>query len=200
MIIFVEDIGATPLLAVYAGYSLNKQTVPEDQLQPYINELDFLTASTDDNPMDALRKSLGLSQLFYIKYVEIGNEDFFAVDTYRYRWPAFYNVLDQNFPNINFIGTTTQGISSPPSVDDHDYQVPMFFINNFRCYEHIPRPSPKVVVGEFSVINDDDSKIGDPFDGNGLDFPSIKYRIGFERNSDVIIGGCYAPVFQKLVF
>ena len=38
-----------------------------------------------------------------------------------------------------------------------------------------------------------------------LDYPSIKsavaesiYRIGFERNSDIIIGGCYAPVLQNI--
>ncbi|CAF4726534.1 unnamed protein product, partial [Rotaria sp. Silwood2] len=72
-------------------------------------------------------------------------------------------------------------------------------------YENIPRPSPKVLVGEFSVINDDDSKINNPFGAGRLDYPSIKsavaesiYRIGFERNSDIIIGGCYAPVLQNI--
>ena len=206
---FVEDIGAIPLLAVYAAYSLNRQAVPEDQLQPYIdeviNELQFLTAPADEHPMGALRKSMGRAQPFDIKYVEIGNEDFVDPHSYRYRWAAFYNALKQKFPNISFIATTTQQISSPPTVDDHDYQVPQFFINNFRRYEHIPRPTPKVVVGEFSVINDDDSYIKNPFSGPRLDYPSVKgavaesiYRIGFERNSDVIIGGCYAPVLQNV--
>lgn len=209
MMTFVEDIGATPLLAVYAGYSLNHVSVPQDQLQPFIdeviNEIDFLTASADSNPMGALRKSLGRAQPFDLRYVEIGNEDFFAVDSYRYRWPAFYNALSQKFPNITFTSTTTQGINPPPAVDDHDYQVPLYFINSFRRYEGIPRPSPKVVVGEFSVITDDDSFIRNPFSGKRLDFPSVKsavaesvFRIGFERNSDVIIGGCYAPVLQNI--
>jgi len=208
---FVEDIGATALLAVYAGYSLNHQAVPRDQLQPYIdeviNEIDFLTASADDNPMGALRKNLGRAQPFDLKYVEIGNEDFInpAPSTYSYRWTDFYNALSQRYPNITFIATTTQNIPSPPAVDDHDYQVPLYFINNFRRYEHIPRPTPKVVAGEFAVISDDDSAIKNPWAGKRLDFPSIKsavaesvYRIGFERNSDVIIGGCYAPVLQNI--
>ena len=126
-------------------------------------------------------------------------------DTYGYRWPAFYNALSQKYPNITFIATTTGSINSPPAVDDHDYQVPLFFIQNFRRYENAPRPSPKVLVGEFSVISDDDSQIKNPFAGKRLDFPSIKsavaesiYRIGFERNSDIIIGGCYAPVLQNI--
>ena len=198
---FVEDIGATPLLAVYAGYSLNKETVPENQLQPYIdeviNEIEFLTAPADSNPMGALRKSLGRAQPFDIKYVEIGNEDFVAAESYRYRSPTFYNALSQKFPNISFIATTIPSGQKVPAVDDHNYETPEYFITNFRRYENIPRPLPKVVVGEFSVINDKTS--------DSLDFPSIRsavaesiYRIGFERNSDVIIGGCYAPVLQNI--
>ena len=201
LLTFLEDIGATPVLAVYAGYSLDGKAVPQDQLQPYIdeviNELDFLIAPADTNSMGALRKHLGRAQPFDIRYVEIGNEDFFASSTYSYRWPAFYNALSQKYPNISFIATTTASIPSPPAVDDHDYQTPQFFIDNFRRYENIPRPTPKVLVGEFSVVNDRVE--------NTLEYPTVRaavaesiYRIGFERNSDVIIGGCYAPVLQNV--
>jgi alpha-N-arabinofuranosidase len=206
---FAEDIGATLGLAVYAGYSLEKQSVPQDQLQPYIdeviNELDFLTASASDNEMGALRKRLGRNQPFDVKYVEIGNEDIVATSTYAYRWPAFHNALSQRYPNITFIATTTGGINTPPAVDDHYYSVPLYFIQNFRRYENFIRPSPKILVGEFAVVNDNDSYIDNPFAGDRLDYPSVKsavaesiYRIGFERNSDIIISGCYAPVLQNI--
>jgi alpha-N-arabinofuranosidase len=156
--------------------------------------------------MGALRERLGRSQPFDIKYVEIGNEDWInpAPSSYGYRWSGFYNTLSQRYPNITYIATTTMNIPTPPAVDDHDYQVPLYFIQNFRRYEHIPRPTLKVLAGEFAVINDDDSQINNPFGPGRLEFPSIKsaiaetiYRIGFERNSDVIIGGCYAPVLQN---
>ncbi|CAF1017912.1 unnamed protein product [Rotaria sp. Silwood1] len=94
---------------------------------------------------------------------------------------------------------------SPPAVYDPDDQVPLFFIQNFRRYEKISRSGPKAPVGEFSVINDDDSKIDNPFAVGRLRYPSIKsaiaesiYRIGFERNSDIVIGGTYAPVLQNI--
>ncbi len=155
--------------------------------------------------MGALRKRLGCSHPFDIRYAEIGNEDFFATSRYSYRWAGFYNALSQKYPNITFIATTTISISSPPAVDDHDYQVPLYFIQNFRRYENIPRPLPRVLAGEFAVVNDNDSYIKNPFSGNRLEYPSIKsavaesiYRIGFERNSDIIIGGCYAPVLQNI--
>ena len=206
---FVEDIGATPLLAVYAGLSIHAGAVPRDKLQPYvdevINEIDFLTASADDNPMGAPRKSLGRSQPFDIKYVEIGNEDFYSASSYAYRWPAFYNALSQRYPNITYIATIIPAGQSPPAVDDHDYKNPEFFINSFRRYENASRPSPKVLVGEFSVRKDRDSNSNNPLHSEPLDFPSIRaavaesiYRIGLERNSDIIIGGCYAPVLQNV--
>ncbi|CAF1096502.1 unnamed protein product [Adineta steineri] len=211
LITFAEDIGAVPILAVYAGYSLDGKAVPQDQLQPYIDEvvkeLDFLTASANDNRMGALRKQLGRSEPFDIRYVEIGNEDWLgaAINTYDYRWTTFYNVLSKRYPNITFIATTAKTINSPPAVDDHFYQVPLFFIENFRRYENVPRSGPRVLIGEFAVINDDDSQITNPFGPGRLVYPSIKsaiaesvYRIGFERNSDIIIGGCYAPILQNI--
>ena len=158
---FAEDIGATPVLAVYAGFSLDQTSVPEDQLQPYIDEvideIDFLTAPAAKNRMGALRASLGRREPFIVNYVEIGNEDFTpaATASYRYRWPAYYAALSKRYPNITFIATNTDPISSPPATDDHHYEGPGYFIDNFRHYESVPRSGPKVLVGEFSVSNRD---------------------------------------------
>ena len=196
---FVEDIGASPLLAVYAGYSKDKSAVPKDKLQPYIdevlNEIDFLTAPATGNRMGALRARLGRSKPFDIKYVEIGNEDFFSSDTYQYRWPAFYNALSQHYPQITFIATTAQSIMNPPAVDVHDYRDPSYFVGQFRRFETVSRLGPKMLAGEFAVLKD----------GDRIHYPSVRgavaesvYRIGFERNSDIVIGGCYAPVLQNI--
>ena len=199
MLTFTEDIGATPILGVYAGFSLNGQAVPPDQLQPYVDEvireLDFLTALAHNNEMGALRKSLGRTEPFDIRFVEIGNEDFFAWNTYGYRWPAFYNPLSQRYPNITFIATTSRFLQDPPSVDDHYYEPPLFYIDNFRLYEYVPRPSPKVLVGEFAARN---ARLSPPYPSVKTAIAESVFRIGFERNSDIMIGGCYAPVLQNV--
>jgi alpha-N-arabinofuranosidase len=108
--------------------------------------------------------------------VEIGNEDSIGRNphTYGYRWPAFYNALSPRYPNITFIATTFQSIKSPAAFDDHFYQVPLFYLENFRRYENTSRPSVKSAVAE------------------------AVFRSGFERNSDIMIGGCYAPVLQNI--
>jgi alpha-N-arabinofuranosidase len=199
LLTFTEDIGAIPILGVYAGYSLNGETVPRDQLQPYVDEviqeLDFLTASANDNKMGALRKCLGRAEPFDIKYVEIGNEDFFPWTTYDYRWPAFYNPLSQRYPNITFIATTSRYVKNPPVVDDHFYETPFFFIDNFRLYDYVPRPGPKILVGEFAARN---GRLTPRYPSVKTAIGESVFRIAFERNSDIMIGGCYAPVLQNI--
>lgn len=208
LLTFAEDIGATPILAVYAGYSLDQKSVSKDKLQPYIdeviNEIEFLTAPAHKNKMGAFRASLGRQKPFNIKYIEIGNEDWLGLGliTYTYRWPAYYEALSKLYPNITFIATTTKYISSPPATDDHHYRSSLYFIENFRHYEKFSRSGPKILIGEFSVTENDVQKSSP---SNRISYPTIKsavaesiYRIGFERNSDIIIGGCYAPILQNI--
>lgn len=204
---FAEDIGATPILDVYAGYSLDQISVPKDKLQPYIDEvideIDFLIAPANESRMGALRASLGRVEPFDIKYVEIGNEDWAGLGliTYRYRWPAYYDALSKRYPNMTFIATTTELISSPPAADDHHYRGTQFFIDNFRHYEQFDRSSPKRLIGEFAAVEE----IYDATESILIPYPTVKtavaesvYRIGFERNSDIVLGGCYAPLLQNV--
>ena len=50
----------------------------------------------------ALRASLGHPEPYELHYVEIGNEDFFATDTYLdYRWADFVGNLSAAFPQLS---------------------------------------------------------------------------------------------------
>ena len=49
----------------------------------------------------ALRASLGHPEPYKLQWVEVGNEDFFAADTYsEYRWSNFVGNLSAAFPQI----------------------------------------------------------------------------------------------------
>jgi alpha-L-arabinofuranosidase len=157
--------------------------------------------------MGALRASLGRHKPFNIRYVEIGNEDWARLGllSYRYRWPAYYTALVRRYPSMTFIATTSEFISSPPAIDEHHYRDPLYFIDNFRHFDSRSRSGPKILVGEFSVENNDDFERNNTSKFGRLHYPTLKaavaesvYRISFERNSDLIIGGCYAPVLQNV--
>jgi alpha-L-arabinofuranosidase len=72
------------ILGVWDGLSIGKygssgtsgfQTVPEEQLQPYIddaiNQIEFITADAETSQWGALRASYGRKEPYSLKYVEM---------------------------------------------------------------------------------------------------------------------------------
>jgi alpha-L-arabinofuranosidase len=72
-----------PVLAVFAGYALGgaQRDVKEDAMGPILqealDELEFCMGSTSTK-WGAVRAKLGHPKPFPIKFVEIGNEDWFS--------------------------------------------------------------------------------------------------------------------------
>lgn len=73
-----EDLEAEPIMGVWAGYALGGTSVPENQLDPYIQEaidqINFAIGDPATSSAAALRASLGRPQPFKLLYIEIGNE------------------------------------------------------------------------------------------------------------------------------
>lgn len=65
-------------MGVWAGYALGGTSVPENQLDPYIQEaidqINFAIGDPATSSAAALRASLGRSEPFKLLYIEIGNE------------------------------------------------------------------------------------------------------------------------------
>lgn len=99
-----------PLLAVYAGYSLDGNHVnPGPDLAPYVqdalDEIQYLTGSTSTT-WGAKRATDGHPAPFTLKYVEIGNEDFFDLSgSYDGRFAQFYDAIKAAYPNLKLIAT-----------------------------------------------------------------------------------------------
>ena len=104
---WTEDMEMEPVLAIYAGYSLDKTSVPESQmgdvLQTALDELEYCTGDTSTT-WGARRAADGHPEPFQINYVELGNEDWFS-STYPYRFPVLYNGIKAAYPNITLIST-----------------------------------------------------------------------------------------------
>jgi alpha-N-arabinofuranosidase len=70
------------MLISHTGYSLDGASLPENDLAPYIqqaiDQINFVIGDSSTSKPAALRASLGHPEPFYLQYVEIGNEDFFA--------------------------------------------------------------------------------------------------------------------------
>ena len=76
-----EDMKAEPVLAVYAGYALKGSHVnPGPDLEPYVQEaleeIEYVTGDTNTT-WGARRAKHGHPEPFKLRYVEVGNEDWF---------------------------------------------------------------------------------------------------------------------------
>ena len=99
-LLWSEDMGAEPVLAVYAGYSLKGAHVnPGPDLEPYVqdalDEIEYVTGAGDVEVGRAARARPAIPQPFKLTYVEVGNEDWFDKSgSYDQRFVQF-NTGDQ---------------------------------------------------------------------------------------------------------
>ncbi|KAF8600897.1 glycoside hydrolase [Ceratobasidium sp. AG-I] len=219
---WAEDLGAEPILGVWAGLAIGDYAdlstfpvVPENEIQPYvqeaINEIHFITGDAKTNEFAKLRAKYGHPEPYKLKYIEIGNEDFFGVDTYvKYRWRAFVTGLKAAFPDSGFeyLATSLPDTALTPAytyLDFHQYNTPEWFIERALQYDTYPRNGTHFFIGEYAVTSTNSSCLLGEFSCGRLEYPTLQgavaeaaYMTGLERNSDVIFASAYAPSLQHV--
>ncbi len=197
-----EDIGAQPLLALFAGYTLNGQHVNQADYPQYVQEaLDEIEYAIGDKSTTwgAKRVADGHPAPFDLHYVEVGNEDWFdGSGSYAWRFADMFKAIKAKYPQLTVIATTggLQGGSAsststgvrPDAADDHYYQSPQWFTDNSTRYDKADRSGPEILVGEYGAQD------GRPTGTLAAAIGEASFLTGLERNSDIVIGSMYAPV------
>ncbi|KDN22343.1 LamG-like jellyroll fold domain-containing protein [Amycolatopsis rifamycinica] len=200
-----EDIGAQPLLALFAGYTLNGQHVDQADYPAYVQEaLDEIEYAIGDSTTTwgAKRIADGHPAPFDLHYVEVGNEDWFdGSGSYAWRFTDMFDAIKAKYPQLTVIATTggLQGGAAsststgvrPDAADDHYYQSPQWFTDNSTRYDTADRSGPDILVGEYGAQD------GRPTGTLAAAIGEAAFLTGLERNSDVVIGSMYAPVLVQ---
>lgn len=194
-----EDLGATPVLGVWAGYTLNGTVVAEADLAPYVQDaLDLVEYVTGpiSSTWGAKRAADGHPAPFAAPYLEIGNEDWIdrsgSYNTYRY--PAFYDALKAAYPDIKLIATTSVTSRPMDVLDLHYYESESWFENASTMFDSYDRSGPQIFVGEYAGTANAGS-LPTGFLGNSLG--EAAFMTGMERNSDIVHMTSYAPLFAN---
>lgn len=212
------DLEIEPILAVWSGLYLDGTIIPQDELQPYIDEalalLEFIMGSSD-TPNGALRASLGYgtAPLAQINYVEVGNEDNLSggSDSYmEYRFPMFYEAISSAYPDMNIIASTVNITlpNDPKTLGDyHVYGKPNDLVLEFADFDQ-NTSAHRVFLGEYAAIQDNVlNNETAPVDWNASKWLNPRwigtvaeaiYLIGAERNSEAILGAGWAPTLQNV--
>ncbi|TMI74293.1 MAG: alpha-N-arabinofuranosidase [Bacteroidetes bacterium] len=201
-----EDIGGEAVLGVYAGYSLNGDHIDAGSLlQPYVDDaLDEIEYAIGDvtTYWGAKRAADGHPKPFKLTYVEIGNEDWFdRSGSYDGRFTQFREAIEKKYPQLICISTIadaqypTQKVTSgkkPAVLDEHYYRNSWAMWENASQYDKYDRNGPKIFVGEWAT------REGAPTTNLNAALGDAAWMTGMERNSDLIIMSCYAPLFVNV--
>ena len=211
-----EDMNAEPVLAVYAGYSLNGSHVRLSRLEPYVqdalDEIEYVTGPTSTK-WGAQRAKDGHPKPFPLHYVEIGNEDWFDKSgSYNARFTQFYNAIKAKHPQLKCISTIGNDAdarlrvrsSSPDLFDEHYYRNAQTFFDDAHHFDGYDRTGPQIFVGEWASYETSFP----PWDGRSAGWPptpnmkaalaDAAWMTGMERNSDLIPMQSYAPLLVNV--
>jgi alpha-N-arabinofuranosidase len=196
-LLWCEDLRMEPVLAVYAGYSLEGHVVkPGPDLEPYVqdalDEIEYVTGGADTK-WGALRAHDGHAAPFKLRYVEVGNEDSFdRAGTYDGRFAQFFKPIKAKYPNIQVIATMPVTGVTPDVVDDHYYKREQGMFELAKFYDNADRKGPKIFVGEWAT------REGTPTPNLGAALGDAAFLTGLERNSDLVVMAAYAPLFVNV--
>lgn len=196
-----EDLGIEPVLAVYAGYSLNGEHVPVGKdldlyVQSAIDEVEYVTGDASTR-WGAERARHGHPAPFKLRYIQIGNEDYLdRSGSYGARFDQFATALRKRYPQYKLI--STDGNAAYPTKvasdvsDEHFYLSPADMMDKARHYDTVSRTGPKIFVGEWAT------RSGAPTPNFGDALADAAWMTGLERNSDLIIMAAYAPLLANV--
>lgn len=212
-----EDMGAEPVLAVYAGYSLGGDHIePGPALQPYVqdalDEIEYVTGPVTSQ-WGAQRAADGHPAPYPLHYVEIGNEDFFDDSgSYDARFVQFYHAIKKKYPQLKCIATVgneqpaEKRVHSlqPDLLDEHYYRSARTFLRDRNHFDDYDRNGPQIFVGEWASYETSFP----PWDGRSAGEPptpnmttalaDAAWMTDMERNSDLIKMQCYAPLLVNV--
>ena len=198
-----EDLNIEPVLAVWACYTLNGQSASESEYAKYaqeaVEEIEYCIGDTNTT-WGARRAKDGHSAPFKFRYVEIGNEDNLGGGprTYDARFTAFYDAIKAKYPQIQIIASARNlaRTRAPDVQDEHYYMNVRSALTQANRYDNKQtynrETAPKVFVGEWATR---DNK---PTAAWNAALSDAVFLTAIERNSDVVIMSCYAPLFVNV--
>ncbi len=212
-----EDIGAEPLPILNCGMACqfnSAELVPIDQLDPYIQDaLDLIEFANGPatSTWGAKRASMGHPEPFNMKMLGVGNEQWGP--QYIERYVPFVKAIKAKHPDIQLIGATGSDPEIFPNgpkevaflqeqlqslkadiIDEHFYRKPDWFLDSAGHYDNYKRSGSKVFVGEYGAQS---VGVASPDNRNNRKcaLAEAAFMTGLERNADLVIMSCYAPLF-----
>ena len=218
-LLWAEDMGAEPVVGLYAGYNLKGDYIEAGpELEPFVkealDEIEYIIGPVDSK-WGAKRAAAGHPEPFPLRYVEIGNEDWFDKSgSYDGRFAQFYDAIKEKYPQLKCISSIGNEHSDllvtsrePDVLDEHYYCSTDEFLKKYKTYyDNYDRNGPEIFVGEWAAHEDanlrpwvSESREKYPATPGMLSaIGDAAFMINMEKNSDIVTMQAYAPLFVNL--
>ncbi len=212
-----NDMGAEPVLAVFAGYTLNHDHINAGpNLEPYVqdalDEIEYVSGPVTSK-WGAQRAKDGHPEPFKLRYVEIGNEDWFDKSlSYDGRFAQIYDAIKKAHPDLKCIssvgGEQPEKLRvhsrQPDLIDEHYYRSADTFLSDPAHFDNYDRKGPDIFVGEWAAYEtpkppwETSLKAYPPTPNMKAALGDAVWMASMERNSDIVKMQCYAPLFVNV--
>jgi alpha-L-arabinofuranosidase len=204
-LLWCKQLGAEPVLALFAGYTLNGDYAaagtPEMELyvKEALEEIEYVMGPADSE-WGRRRAADGFPEPFALKYVEIGNEDFFdRSGSYEGRFAQMARAIREKYPQLKIIATTPVTSFKPDLVDDHLYAGASSMMRQFDRYDPgTGNPDGRKADGVKVFMGEWATQGGAPTANYQSALGDAVFAMGLERNSDDVVMQCYAPLFANV--
>ena len=192
-----EDLKMEPLLAVYAGYSMAQDHVdPGPALEPYVQdaleEIEYVTGDANTK-WGAERVKDGHPAPFPVALCGDRQRGLVrSLGSYDGRFAQFFKAIKEKYPDLQLIATTPVTSVKPDVLDEHFYMSAEKSFADAVHYDKYDRNGPKIFVGEWAT------REGEPTPNLQSALGDAAWITGLERNSDLVIMACYAPLFVNV--
>ena len=195
-----EDLNMEPVLGVFAGFTLRGVAAkPGPELEPFVQEaleeIEYVIGDTSTT-WGARRAKDGHPAPFPLRCVEVGNEDNFdrVPGSYDGRYAQFFDAIKAKYPQLQVIATIDVTSRKPDVVDNHFYRNAGQMHADTHHYDHHDRSGPKIFVGEWAT------RMREQIPTPNLEcaLADAAWLTGLERNSDLVVMSCYAPLFVNV--
>lgn len=214
-LLWCKQLGAEPVLAVFAGYVLHRQHVnagsPEmaQYTQEALEEIEYVSGPPDSE-WGKRRAADGFAEPFPLHYVEIGNEDWFdRSGSYDGRFTEIAKAIRARYPQLKIIATAPVKSFKPDLYDDHYYRSARQLLQMARAYDErdanaLPLKysgggwGGRMPGGLQTFVGEWATQEGRPTPDLNAALSDAAFVMGLERDADVIPMECYAPLLVNV--
>ena len=214
-LLWCKQLGAEPVLALFAGYVLNGEHVnagsPEMAVytQEALEQIEYVSGPATSK-WGKMRAADGFVEPFPLHYVEIGNEDWFdRSGSYDGRFTEMAKAIRARYPNLKIIASAPVKSFKPDMYDDHYYRSPSQLFQMATLYDMPTDPTAPVTFagggssgrqpdGIKTFVGEWAAQAGSPTPNLSSALADAAFVMGLEKNSDAVLMECYAPLLVNV--